>query len=195
MAKINPADEVTSHNLKIQAAAAPRTRVADLLLAVICALILAGFGIFIWVLPQKAFSPDENRTLAQFPEFSFQSLTSGRYTADVGSFYADQFPLRQYFVGLKAVSELAQHKMQNNNVIPCAGGNLVKRLEYSDYSNAEKNLAATDKFRDALSPLGIPVISAFVPRPVDVLCSTLPPLYGSDRSEKIWDIIASESAG
>ena len=85
--------------------------------------------------------------------------------------------------------------MQNNNVIPCAGGNLVKRLEYSDYSNAEKNLAATDKFRDALSPLGIPVISAFVPRPVDVLCSTLPPLYGSDRSEKIWDIIASSGIG
>lgn len=195
MAKINPADEATSRHLNIQAKAAPNTRAADMLLVIICAAILAGFGISIWVLPHKAFSPDENRTLAQFPEFSINSLTGGRYTAAVGSFYADQFPFREYFVGLKAVSELAQLKMQNNNVIPCAGGNLVKRLEYQDYSNAKKNLAALTEFRDALAPLGIPVIPAFVPRPVDVLNSILPPLYGSDRSDRVWEVIAASQVG
>ena len=194
MAKINPADEATSRHLNIQVKAAPNTRAADMLLVIICAAILAGFGISIWVLPHKAFSPDENRTLAQFPEFSINSLTGGRYTAAVGSFYADQFPFREYFVGLRR-SLNWRSKMQNNTVIHCAGGNLVKRLEYQDYSNAKKNLAALTEFRDALAPLGIPVIPAFVPRPVDVLNSILPPLYGSDRSDRVWEVIAASQVG
>jgi hypothetical protein len=191
MAKTNPADEVTSRCLEMQTAAAPRTRGADTLLVIICAVLLSGFGILIWVLPQKSFSPDENRTLAQFPEFSIEALTSGKYTREVGSFYADQFPLRQYFVGLKTACELASLKMQNNNVIPCVGGNLVKRLEYTDYSKADKNLDAIDRFREALGACGIPVVTAVVPRPVDVLSASLPPLYGSDRSDRIWEVIAA----
>ncbi|NLW74277.1 MAG: hypothetical protein GX057_05210 [Clostridiales bacterium] len=191
MAKTNPADEVTSRYLEIQATSAPRMRGADMLLVILCAVLFSGFGILIWVLPHQSFSPDENRNLARLPEFSIEALTSGKYTREVGSFYADQFPLRQYFVGLKAVCELASLKMQNNNVIPCAGGNLVKRLEYTDYSKAEKNLAAIDRFRDALMPQGIPVITAVAPRPVDVLRASLPPLYGSDRSGRIWEVIAA----
>ncbi len=189
MSKINPADAETERCLEIQRAAAFRTGFSDRLFVFVCLSLLLALGILIWVLPHPAFSPDENRVLSQFPEFSLEALTDGTFTSDIGSFFSDQFPLRKYFVGLKAVSELAQLKMQNNSVIPSKGGSLIKRLEYDDYSIALKNLSAVDDFQIVLSGLGIPVTVAFAPRSIDVLASELPPLYGSDRSEGIWTAI------
>lgn len=189
MSKINPADAETARCLEIQQKASAHTRIADRLFVILCASLISVFGILIWVLPKSDFSPDENRSLTLFPEFSLETLADGKYTSIIGSFYSDQFPLRKYFVGLKAVSELAQLKMQNNNVIPAKNGFLVKRLEYSDYTTAEENLAAIAGFRDALNSAGIPLTVAFAPRSVDVLASYLPPLYGSSRSDGIWSVI------
>ena len=58
--KINPADEVTSHNLKIQAAGRPARGWQTCRLP--CRFDLAGFGILSGFFPKGLF-PDENRTL------------------------------------------------------------------------------------------------------------------------------------
>ena len=51
------------------------------------------------LLPDRERSDVENRTLAQWPEFSWESLKDGSYTAAVEEYFADQFPLRDALDG------------------------------------------------------------------------------------------------
>ena len=189
MPKKNPADVEVERCFEIQQNAASRSRVADVILLALLTAVIAIFGILILILPQSDFSEDENRGLTTFPKFSLEALVDGSYTSDIGKFYSDQFPARRFFVEFKAVSELAQLKMQNNSVIPGQNGALVKRQEYTDYSYVRKNMAAINKFRDALAEDNIPVTVAIAPRSIDVLAHTLHPLYGDSRSAAVWDIL------
>ena len=69
--------------------------------AVFC-LFLAGLLIWHAALPDRARSETENRTLAQFPQFSWENLKDGSFTAGMEDYFADQFPLRDDWTGLKA---------------------------------------------------------------------------------------------
>ena len=64
-------------------------------------------GLLVWhvLLPDRDRSEVENRTLTQLPEFSWESLKDGSYTAAVEEYFADQFPLRDEWTGLKARTE------------------------------------------------------------------------------------------
>lgn len=189
MPKKNPADVEVERCLEIQQNAAHRSRAADIILLALLTVAIAVFGILIFILPQSEFSEDENRGLTTFPDFSIKALVDGSYTSDIGKFYSDQFPARRFFVELKAVSELAQLKMQNNSVIPGQNGTLVKRQEYTDYSYVRDNMEAIEKFRQALAEDNIPVTLAVAPRSVDVLSHTLHPIYGDSRSAAVWDVL------
>ena len=190
MAKIHPADAEAQRCLEIQQKASAHSKAADRILLISMSAIILIFGLLIFILPHKTFSEDENRSLATFPEFSFKSLLDGSFTANIGTFYADQFPARRAFVQLKGITELAQLKMQNNSVIPGKDGTLVKRQEYTDYSNVHANMQAIADLRTALAEDSIPVTVAIAPRSVDVLAHTLHPLYGDSRSSVIWDVLA-----
>ena len=189
MAKTHPADAEAQRCLEIQQQASAHSKAADRILLVSMSAIILIFGLLIFILPHKTFSEDENRSLATFPEFSFKSLLDGSFTADIGTFYADQFPARRAFVQFKGIAELSQLKMQNNAVIPGKDGTLVKRQEYTDYSNVHANMKAIADFRGALAEDNIPVTIAIAPRSVDVLAHTLHPLYGDSRSSAIWDVL------
>lgn len=190
MPKKNPADVEVERCFEIQKNAAAKSRLPDIILLIILAAVIAVFGILIYILPHSSFSEDENRGLTLFPKLSLSSLVDGSYTSDIGKFYSDQFPARRFFVELKAAAELAQLKMQNNSVIPGKDGTLIKRQEYTDYSYAHKNMQAIEKFRAVLEQDDIPVFTAIAPRSIDVLAHTIHPLYGSDRSSDIWQVLS-----
>ena len=63
-----------------------------------CALLLALFGIgcAFWARPFE--SASENRTLTEFPEFSFESFFSGEYTSQISLWYSDTFPTRERMI-------------------------------------------------------------------------------------------------
>lgn len=65
-------------------------------------LFLAGLLAWHIALPDRARSETENRTLAQFPDFSLETLKNGSFTAGMEDYFADQFPLRDDWTGLKA---------------------------------------------------------------------------------------------
>ncbi|MFW2551600.1 DHHW family protein, partial [Klebsiella pneumoniae] len=69
------------------------------------AAFLALFAAVHLALPDRAFSPLENRTLAQRPAFTVDGLLDGSFTADVETYIADQFPLRDGLTALKAACE------------------------------------------------------------------------------------------
>lgn len=98
-------------------------------------------GLLVWhiLLPDRAASETENRTLAQVPAFSWESLRDGSYTDAVEEYFADQFPLRDGWTGLKARAELLIGKSEFNGVYLC-GDTLISRVGTPDSALVEKNL-------------------------------------------------------
>ena len=188
MPKKHPADLEADRIMQIQNESEQKHRHASRLLIVLCALLLTGFGLAIYILPHNGFSETENRTLQTLPTFSVERLVDGRFTRDVADFYADQFPLRDGFVALKAGSELGLLKGENNDTLLGRDGYLIKRLEYDDYTKVYDNLRAVTAFEEK-SGLAATVVVA--PRAIDVLEAYLPPLYATDRADAVWEHVKS----
>lgn len=53
------------------------------------------------VLPDKTFSKDEMRYLAQWPAISVERLLDGSYTTKVETYFSDQFPFRVFWVHIQ----------------------------------------------------------------------------------------------
>ena len=83
--------------------------------ALFCAFIF-GFGIVHFILPDRDFSEQENRYLAQFKAPTPDTLRSGRFMEDFEDYITDQFPLRDEWIQLKALGERILGKRENNAV-------------------------------------------------------------------------------
>jgi len=72
------------------------------------AVLLGGIALLLTLfllVPDREFSDQENRKLAQRPEFSLSALADGSFYGDLGDYLADQFPGRDAWVGMKAGSQ------------------------------------------------------------------------------------------
>lgn len=85
---------------------------------------------------KKEFSEQENRYLSSFPEFSWETLKEGDYTADLESWLADHFPFRDVFMGVKTGFELAIGSREINGVYIAEDGYLIEK--YQKPENTEK---------------------------------------------------------
>ena len=100
----------------------------DILLTVLSLVIIFGFAIAIWIIPDKDFSEEENRVLQSLPKFTAERLIDGKFTSDIAKYYADQFPARDLFVGAKAAAEIGVFgKRENNSVIFAKDGYVIER--------------------------------------------------------------------
>ncbi len=59
-------------------------------------------GILSFFDEDKKISQSENRTLAQKPAFSISALMNGKYTVDFENYYSDNFPGREFFIGVNS---------------------------------------------------------------------------------------------
>ena len=195
MPRIHPADEQATLDLATAKQTAARTRAADLALLLLLSLILLGFGVTIFLLPHQSFSEQENRVLQTLPDLTLEVLTDNALSGDIADFYADQFPARSAFVGLKTLTEISLLRMENNNVLIGKSGYLIKRLEYSEegYENIRKNLTAISAFSEGMTEIGIPVTTAIAPRGIDVLTAYLPDYYATDRADAAWTVTLAEA--
>ncbi len=147
------------------------------------------FALLFWILPDRDVSHEENRALASAPEFTFSSLADGSFTSDFAAYMADQFPARNFFVGLKAAAERTLLKGQNNGVIFAKDGYLVKRFDNVDEGTLNKNIGCISAFAKTAREGGADVTVAVAGRALDVAESVLPASYGTDSSDRMWDAI------
>lgn len=130
-------------------------------------------GLLAWhlLLPDKERSQTENRTLAQRPEFSWAALADGSYTQAVETYFADQFPLRDQWTGLKARAEQAVGKREFNGVYLC-GSTLIAKVPAPDKSLAEKNLAYVRRLQEQTEAR---VFLGLIPSAAEIWAEQLPP--------------------
>ncbi|WP_312810793.1 DHHW family protein [Sedimentibacter sp.] len=55
-------------------------------------------------LPDKTFSKEEQRYLAQWPDFYVENVLNGSYENKVESYFSDQFPFRNFWIHIYEVS-------------------------------------------------------------------------------------------
>ena len=108
---------------------------------ILCILALwLGLSIFAWVKPTTEISDAERRKLATFPTLSINNLLNGNFAGGFESYATDQFPLREFFRGLKSKFQLNILGQLDNNDIYVVDGYAAK-IEYP-LDGASLNYAA-----------------------------------------------------
>ncbi len=88
----------------------------SIFITVLFCLFIFGFGIALVVSPSRDFSEQENRYLSQFKAPTLKTVRSGEFMEDFEDYVTDQFPLRDQWIQLKALSERALGKQENDKV-------------------------------------------------------------------------------
>jgi len=156
-------------------------------------VLIFGFTAVTFVWPERTFSENENRTLATMPEFSLKKLFSGEFMSEYEEYITDQFFLRDEWIQLKTLSEMALNKQDINGVYMGKDGYLIERHEDSeiDFEMLEKSkdrlVAFAEKFADRLGAEHVKVM--LVPTASEILTDKLPAFAtGFDQNGMIDEI-------
>nr|WP_326213767.1 DHHW family protein [uncultured Oscillibacter sp.] len=160
------------------------TRYSRFLSACFC-VFLGGLLAWHLLLPDRDRSDVENRTLAQFPEFSWEDLKDGSFTKGVEEYFADQFPLRDQWTGLKARAEQVLGKREFNGVYLC-GDALIAKVEPPKDGLEEKNLSYVSRLAESAE---VPVYLGLIPSAAEIWRDRLP------RGAESWDQAAFIARG
>ena len=135
-------------------------------------LFTFGFGIALILSPSRDFSDQENRFLAQFKAPTLDTLRSGKFMESFEDYVTDQFPLRDQWIQLKAYSERALGKQENNKVyFGTDGQTLFAQFNTPSPGDLEQKVG----FVNALGQnLTVPVYFSLVPDKSFVLADLLP---------------------
>jgi len=133
-------------------------------ISILFCLFIFGFGIAQFVLPDRDFSEQENRFLAQFTPPTLESLKSGEFMEDFEDYVVDQFPLRDWWINLKARGEKLLGKQENNKVYFGTDGNtLFAQYNRPTLEELKKRVDYVNKLADNLSLLDVPVYFSLIP--------------------------------
>ena len=135
-------------------------------------LFIFGFGIALLLSPSRDFSEQENRYLAQFKAPTPATLRSGEFMEDFEDYVTDQFPLRDQWVRLKAASERALGKQENNKVyFGTDGQTLFAHFTKIGREELAKRVGFVNRLGDNVD---VPVYFSLVPDKTFVLSELLP---------------------
>ena len=101
--------------------------------SIISFVIIAAFFLAMvtacWVVPSKDYSDSERRNLTQLPKVELKTLLDGSFMTKFEKYTQDQFPLREQFRTLKAMTSYYVFRQLDNNDIYIKNGYAAK-LEY-----------------------------------------------------------------
>ena len=120
-----PADSVTVRKPFLQ-------KPASAVLCFLCFAILLSLFLLSVFDTDKTVSESENRTLAQMPKMTWQSLTNGAFAKDFDAYYADTFPHRAQFLQInQKISAFFSGTRGFNDVV------LVEKSEKDDFAGQD----------------------------------------------------------
>lgn len=169
-------------------------RIYQMITAVSFLLIVFGFAIAFLILPDTVFSEQENRGLAKLPRFTAKSFFNGDYSLQINDYFADQFPMRDFFVGQKGMAEIALGKRESNGILLGDNGQLAKRLfaikhcdgtitEDVDFFDAEHICASVGGMNRLAARSDVPLTVFLTGRTIDVAASAFS--YPRDFSDDL----------
>ncbi len=181
-------------------------RISEIITVAVFCLIIASLSITFLIMPDKLFSPTENRNLEQAPKWEKESFFQGDFAKTVNVYFADQFPLRDWFVRLKGVSELAMLKGENNGVLYSHDQLAVKEFNLhinaletvpdTDRINEENIIAQLERINKLAAKSEIPLVTVIPPRTIDIADSHFS--YNRPDGDRVFELLSTvlnEEAG
>lgn len=104
------------------------------------AILFFGLTLSVWTKPTDEFSVTERRPLNQFPTCNAQTIFSGKFMSEFEEYTLDQFPLRDMFRSIKAITHMYVFGQKDNNDVYIADG-YVSKLDYPLSEKAMDNAA------------------------------------------------------
>ncbi len=97
----------------------------------VCAVAVLFFGLvaIAWLKPADDFSVTERRPLDQLPKLSADNILSGKFAEQFEEYSLDQFPFRDTFRSIKAMTHMYVFGQSDNNDVYMADG-YVSKLDY-----------------------------------------------------------------
>lgn len=142
----------------------------------IAMVLLIGLAIAQVAVPDRSFSDMENRPLAQLDTPTASTILSGRWMDAAETYAADQFPARDGWMSLQALSDAALLKNERNGILIGRNGWLFERAANLDLTTARRNVVALDALDTPVTLLVVPLSSA-------VYADALPRWYIADDAE------------
>jgi len=118
-----------------------REKTKNIIVIVLVAALLATFSLWCWLREADTYSDSERRVLAKFPTLNTQTLLSGEFMSKFEDYSLDQFPMRDTFRQIKALTEFNLFLRLDNNDIHLADGH-VSKIEYPIKPDMLDNAAA-----------------------------------------------------
>ena len=138
--------------------------------ALFCAFI-GGVCVISLLLPDKDFSPLENRYLQKPPKLSVESLGDGKFMEDAEDYVSDHIVGRDFWVAAKAWSERLSGKQENEGVYFGKQDTLINRVDAPDPVKLEQDMGYVDTL---VGNLSVPVYFGLIPSAAEIWRGRLP---------------------
>ena len=120
----------------------------------------------------REFSESENRKLASFPKFTLSAALDGSFLKDMGTYVADQFPLRDMWISLNLGMNRLLGQQESKGVYLCEDDYLIQIPSEPNQTQLDRNLAAISSF--AASHADLNTVMTIVPNAVTIHADKLP---------------------
>ena len=150
------------------------------------------FSILLCALPTKEFSHNEKRFLAGFPEFTWERLAGGEFSADLDTWSSDQFPFRDFFVGVNGYAKYYLGMSGTSGIYVGKDGRLFGVPAEIDEARLERNVSRIAAFAKAKD---LPATLLMVPSAGSMLGDLLPANHESYPDDRIYQIAMQTADG
>ncbi len=162
-------------------------------LAILLLMFTGAILVVNFLTPSNVFSESENRMLQQLPNFSLQTLRSGKFTSEFETYLSDQFMERDFWIGLKSDADRGMGKKESNGVYIGKDGYLIQKFSPPEKRNLEDKVKAIQAF-DKATP-GLRKYMMLVPTAAAVLEDKLPPYASGGNERGYWEKIRDSHLG
>lgn len=172
-----------------------RSKIGKYIPAVVFLIFIYGMALWFLFSPKTDYSSSEKRYLQKFPDTNVEKVLSGEFGSEFETFFADQFPQRNTWVGLNAYTALAEGNNGASGVYNCKNGYLINKPVSTD-NNLDKNVGAVVDFAKTIDA---PTTVLLVPSTGYIADDVLPTFhdkYNDDEDiSKISSTLSKEKIG
>lgn len=172
-----------------------RSKIGKYIPAVVFLIFIYGMALWFLFSPKTDYSSSEKRYLQKFPDTNVEKVLSGAFGSEFETFFADQFPQRNTWVGLNAYTALAEGNNGASGVYNCKNGYLINKPVSTD-NNLDKNVGAVVDFAKTIDA---PTTVMLVPSTGYIADDVLPTFhdkYNDDEDiSKISSTLSKEKIG
>lgn len=126
----------------------------NIITVLLCGVFVFALAAWCFFGPKADYSESERRTLAKFPEVTWENISSGKFATGFEEYATDAFPMRDLWRSIKAYTRLGLFAQKDNNDLFLKDGQIGK-LEYPmkpsmmDYAAELFTKVYEDNFPDA----------------------------------------------